>query len=101
MQTKTSLDLHVPYYIDVDQLTLSVTADYMRVNCTGVSRECGESARLRVYSDRTRQRQNDGVKHNALDLEHILVNWSIQTGRVASKNLYNRDAVDLTLSRPV
>ena len=45
---------------------------------------------LRVYSDRTRQRQNDGVKHNALDLEHMLVNRSIQTGRVASKNLYNR-----------
>ena len=40
---------------------------------------------LRVYSDRTRQRHNDGVKHNALDLEHMLVNRSIQTGRVASK----------------
>ena len=57
--------------------------------------------RLRVYSDRTRQRQNDGVKHYALDLEHMLVNRSIQTGRVASKNLYNKDAVVLTLARPV
>ena len=50
---------------------------------------------VRVYSDRTRQRQNAGAKHNALDLEHMLVNRSIQTGRVGSKNLYNRDAVDL------
>ena len=25
-----------------------------------------------VYSDRTRQRQNDRVKHNALDLGHLL-----------------------------
>ena len=40
---------------------------------------------LRVYSDRTLQRQNDGVKHNALDLEHMLVNRSIQTGHDASK----------------
>ena len=56
---------------------------------------------VRVYSDRTRQRHNGGVKHNALDLEHILVNRSIQTGSVASKNVYNRDAVDLTLARPV
>ena len=57
--------------------------------------------RVRVFSDRTRQRQNDGVKHYALDLEHMLVNQSIQTGRVASKNLYNRDAAVLTLARPV
>ena len=57
--------------------------------------------RIRVYSDRTRQGQNDGVKHNALDLEHMLVNRSIQTGRVASKILYNRNAVDLKLTRPV
>ena len=55
----------------------------------------------RVYSDRTRQRQNDGVKHNALDLEHLLVNRCIQTGRVASKKLNNRDAVVLTLARSV
>ena len=34
-------------------------------------------------------------KHNALELEHMFVNLSIQTGRVASKKLYNRDAVDL------
>ena len=40
---------------------------------------------LRVYSDRTRQRHYDGVKHNALELEHMFVNRSIQTGRVASK----------------
>ena len=38
-----------------------------------------------VYSDRTRQRQNDGVKDNALDLGHLLVNRSIQTGRAVSK----------------
>ena len=56
---------------------------------------------LRVYSDRTRQRHNDGVKHNALELEHMLVNRRIQTGRVASKILYNRAAVDLTFARPV
>ena len=56
---------------------------------------------IMVYSDRTRQRHNDGVKHNALVLEHMLVNRCIQTGRVASKNLYNRDAVILTLARPV
>ena len=52
---------------------------------------------LRVYSDRTHQRQNDGVKHNALEfveLEHMFVNRSIRTGRVASKKVYNRDAVD-------
>ena len=36
-----------------------------------------------------------------LDLEHMLVNRSIQTGCVASKNLYNRDAINLTLARPV
>ena len=48
-----------------------------------------------------RQRQNDGVKHYARDFEHTLVNRSIQTGRVASKKLYNRDAVVLTLARPV
>ena len=48
---------------------------------------------LRVYSDWTRQRHNDGVKHNALVLEHMLVNRSIQTGRVASKMLYNSVAV--------
>ena len=41
------------------------------------------------------------VKMTALDLEHMLVNWSIQTGRVASKKLYKRDAVVLTLARPV
>ena len=51
--------------------------------------------RFRVYSDWTRQRQFDRVTDNALDLEHLLLNRSIQTGRVASKILYNRDAVDL------
>ena len=51
---------------------------------------------VRVYSDRTRQRQNYGVKRIALDLEHMSVIRSIQTGRVASKNLYNRDAIDLS-----
>ena len=56
--------------------------------------------RVRVYSDRTRQRQFDGVKHNTLVLEHMLVNLCIQTGRVASKILYNRDAVVLTMARP-
>ena len=39
---------------------------------------------VRVYSDRTRQRHFDGVKHNAPVLEHMLVNRCIQTGRVAS-----------------
>ena len=29
---------------------------------------------IMVYSDRTRQRHNDGVKHNALELEHMFVN---------------------------
>ena len=56
---------------------------------------------VRVYSDRTRQRQNDGVKHNSLEMEYMFVNRSIQTGRVDSKNLDNRDAVVLTLARPV
>ena len=55
---------------------------------------------LRVYSDWTRQRQFDGVKHNVLVLEHMLFNQSIHTARVASKFLYNRDAVDLTLACP-
>ena len=32
--------------------------------------------RVRVYSDRTRWRQYDGVKHDALVLDHILVNRS-------------------------
>ena len=41
------------------------------------------------------------VKHNALVLEHMFVNRSIQTGCVASKILYNRGTVDLTLARPV
>ena len=40
------------------------------------TRPCGPKPRqwkasLRVYSDRTRQRQFDGVKHNALILEHV------------------------------
>ena len=35
---------------------------------------------VRVYSDWTRQRQFDGVKHDALVLEHMLVNRSIHTG---------------------
>ena len=61
----------------------------------------GTTSPLRVYSDRTRQRHNDGVRHNALELEHMFVNRSIQTGCVASKILYNRDAVVLTLARPV
>ena len=56
---------------------------------------------VRVYPDRTRQRQFDDVKHNALVLEHILINRCIQTGRVASKILFNRDTVDLTLALPV
>ena len=56
---------------------------------------------LKVYSDRTRQRKFDGVKHNALVLEHMLINRSIHTGRVGSKILYNSDAVDLTLARLV
>ena len=57
---------------------------------------------LRFHSECTfSQRQNDGVKHNALGLEHMLVNRSIQTGRVASKKFYNRDAVYVTLARPV
>ena len=47
------------------------------------------------------QRQIDGVKHNALVLEDMLVNRSIRIGRGASKILYNRDAVGLTLARPV
>ena len=34
-------------------------------------------------------------------MEHMFVNRSIQTDRVASKKKYNRDAVDLTLARPV
>ena len=40
-------------------------------------------------------------KHNALILEHMLVNLCIQTGCDASQFLYNRDAVVLTLARPV
>ena len=57
--------------------------------------------KVRVYTDWTRQHQFDGIKHNALFLEHMLVNRSIHTGRVASRILYNRDAVDLTLARQV
>ena len=34
----------------------------------------------RVYSDRTRQRQNDGVKHNAQGLEHMLYSQSEHSG---------------------
>ena len=49
---------------------------------------------LRVYSDRMRQRHNDGVKHNALELEHMFVNRSIQTGRVASDLRGNPKGVD-------
>ena len=56
---------------------------------------------VRVYSHRTRQRQFEAAKHNALIVEHMFVNRSIETGRVASKILYNKDAVDLTLVRPV
>ena len=56
---------------------------------------------FRVYSDRTRQRLNDGVKHNALDLEHMLVNRGAIGRAAASNNLYNSDAVVLTLARPV
>ena len=36
---------------------------------------------FRVYSDWMRQRQCDGVKHDALVLEHMLVNRSIHTDR--------------------
>ena len=53
------------------------------------------SLALRVQTGRV------SVKMTALDLEYMLVNRSIQTGRVASTILYNRDAVDLTLVRPV
>ena len=45
---------------------------------------------VRVYSDRSHQRQSDGVKRKALVLEHMLVNRCIQTGRVASNLLCNR-----------
>ena len=38
---------------------------------------------IRVYSDWTRQRQFDGVKHDVLALEHMLTNRSIHTGRAA------------------
>ena len=54
-----------------------------------------------VYSEWTRQRHYDGVKHNALVLEHMLVNRSMHTSLVASTILYNRDAIDLALARPV
>ena len=39
--------------------------------------------RVRVYSDWTRRRQFVGVKHDALVLEHVLVNRSIHMGRGA------------------
>ena len=54
-----------------------------------------------VYSDWTRRCQCDSLKHDALVLEHMLFNRSIHTGCGAIKLLYNSDAVDLTLARPV
>ena len=53
--------------------------------------------RLRVYSDWTRQRQIDGVKHVALVLEPMLINRNIHTWHAALSFLYNSDAVDLTI----
>ena len=38
---------------------------------------------LMVNSDWTCRRQIDSVKHDALGLEHMLVNQSIHTGRAA------------------
>ena len=52
--------------------------------------------RVMVYSDWRRQRQFDGVKHDALVLKHMLANRSILTGRAALKCLYNSDAVGLS-----
>ena len=43
----------------------------------------------------------DGVKHDALILEHMLVNRSIHTRRAALQLLYNSNTVDLTLAPPV
>ena len=45
-----------------------------------------------------RRRQFDGVKHDALVFEHMLINVSIHIGRAALYVLYNRDAAVLTLA---
>ena len=54
-----------------------------------------DTTHVRVYSDWTRQRQFDGVKHKALVLEHMLINRCIQTGRVASGIRGNPKDVDV------
>ena len=56
---------------------------------------------IRVYSDWTRLRQFYGVKHDAMDLEHMFIKRSIHAGRAALEFLYNSDAVVSTLARPV
>ena len=56
---------------------------------------------FRVYSDWTRQRQFDGVKHEALVIG-AHVNQSEHSHRTLCVIiLYNSDAVGLTLARPV
>ena len=56
---------------------------------------------IRVYSEWTRQRNNDGVKRGALVSEHMLINRSILTGRAALQFLKKSDTVVMTLARPV
>ena len=69
---------------------------------TGLTFYCAiQNDEVRVYSDRTRQRQNDGVKHNSLELEHMFVNRSIQTGRVASGLRGNPKDVDFFVMQEV
>ena len=54
---------------------------------------------FRVYSDRTGQRQFDGVKHNALVLEPMLVKPSIQTGRVTAQRQQRAASVQVMNNR--
>ena len=58
-------------------------------DCTGtidvfiIQRAKTTRTRIRVYSDWTRQRHCDGVKHYALIIGHMLMNQRIHTGRAA------------------
>ena len=63
---------------------LTLNAERQRLRCAWA---------FRVYSDLTRQRQFDGVKHNALVLEQMLVNGSIH-GAVTVACVGNRSIIE-------
>ena len=69
------------YYLDNCMFRKGMTSLYAMTSTVWI--EHTTKTTFRIYLDWMRQRECDGVKHDALVLEHMLINRSIHTGRAA------------------